>query len=112
MLALELAFAKKSLRLLCENKAKAEQSLGARIAKQLRQRLADMRAATCTTDLVAGTPRKLEGNRRQQMSVDICDGYRMIFCANHNSNPLLDSGDVDWTKVSRVKIVRIEEYDA
>jgi hypothetical protein len=40
----------------------------------------------------------------------LCDGYRIVFCANHNSIPTLKPNRVDWSKVSRVKILRIENY--
>jgi proteic killer suppression protein len=106
--ALELAFAKKSLRQVCEREANAKRDLGAKIAEKLRRRLADLRAATCVKDLVAGRPRELKGARHRQIAVDLCEGFGIIFCANHNSVPTLESGGVDWAKVSRIKILRIE----
>lgn len=108
MTALELAFSKRSLRHLCENEAKAKRELGASVAQKLRRRLADLRAATCVTDLVAGQPRELENLRSRHIAVDLREGFRIVFCANHNAIPTLESGGVDWAKVSRVKIMRIE----
>lgn len=105
---LEIAFAEKSLRQLCENETKAQQVLGAAMAEKLKRRLADLRAATCITDLVAGRPRELDGPCPRPFAVDLRDGARIVFSANHNVNPLLKSGCVDWPKVSRVKILRIE----
>lgn len=105
---MELAFAKKSLRQLCENQAEAKRNLGIGMADKLRRRMADLRAATCVKDLVAGRPSEFEDARRQQFSVDLCEGSRIVFCANHNTIPLLKSGGVDWSRVSRVKILRIE----
>ena len=29
------------------------------------------------------------------------------FCANHASNPVTENGDIDWPRISRVKILRI-----
>ena len=83
--------------------------LGTRVAEFLKRRLADLRAATSVDDLVAGRPRALEGTD-QLMVVDLCDGHRMVFCANHPKNPMTESGELDWARVSRVKILRIE-YD-
>lgn len=107
-MALELAFAEKSLRQLCENEAIAQRKLGVSVAEKLKRRLADMRAATSVKDLVVGAPRELEGACQHQIAVDLCDGYRIVFCANHNNVPFLESGAIDWTQVSRVKILRIE----
>ncbi len=105
---MELAFAKKSLRQICESEAKAKRDLGIKMAELLKRRLADLRAATSVKDLVAGRPRELEGARRRHIAVDLCVGSRMVFCANHNTIPMLGSGGVDWSRVSRVKILRIE----
>lgn len=111
-MALELAFAEKQLRKLCENDAIARRKLGIKVAEKLKRRLADLRAATCVNDLVAGKPRELEGDCQNQMAVDLCDGYNIVFCANHNAAPLLKSGAIDWARVSRVKILRIESNES
>jgi hypothetical protein len=109
---LELAFASKSLRQLCESEEKATRDLGGRVAQKLRRRLADLRAATSVNDLVAGRPRELEGAPHRNLAVNLSESSRIVFCANHNTIPLLPSGRVDWSRVSRVKILRIETADA
>jgi proteic killer suppression protein len=108
---LELAFAKKSLRQLCENEASAEREFGARVAAKLASRLADLHAALCVKDLVAGKPYELDGSLHGHMAVNLGDGYRMVFCANHNSNRARESHGLDWSKVMRVKIIEIERHD-
>lgn len=67
-----------------------------------------MRAATSVEELVAGHPREIEGGRYPRFAVDLCDDSRLVFCASHDTIPLLALGGVDWSKVSRVKILRIE----
>lgn len=109
--ALELAFANKSLRELCESKAQADRHLGPRVAQRLRRRLSDLRAATNVKDLVAGRPRELTGGRRGRMAVQLSSDSRLVFCANHAVLPVLATGDVDWSKVSRVKILSIGRDD-
>ena len=106
--ALELAFAEKSLRQLCENESRATRDLGATVAGQLKRRLSDMRAANRVSDLVAGRPRAIAGEGEQRFAVELSDGFRIVFCANHNALPMLKSGSVNWSKVSRVKILGIE----
>ena len=103
---MELAFDSKSLRAVCESEAQAKLELGATVTEILMHRLADLRAATSTKDLVAGRPRI--GADRQHMIVDLCSGHRLVFKANHTNNPKTETEDVDWERVSRVKILRIE----
>lgn len=107
---LEIAFDKKSLRQICENEAKANHKFGEIVAQKLKARLADMLAATCVDDLVAGHPHKLDG-QPQHFVVGLCDGFYIVFCANHNTVPKLESGGVDWSKVSRIKLLKIESGD-
>jgi proteic killer suppression protein len=107
-MALEIAFAERSDRQLCENEAIAERKLGDKVADKLKRRLADLRAATSVKDIVAGKPQVLLGKYKHQIAVELCDGYHLVFCANHNTNPLLKSDEIDWSCVSRIKILRIE----
>ena len=105
---MELAFDNKSLRQVCENEKKAKRDLGVSVAEKLKRRLADLRAATTVEDLVAGRPRELDGAHDRHFAVDLSEDHSIVFCANHTEIPLLESGDVDWSRVSRVKILRIE----
>ena len=109
---LEIAFETKSLRTICESEAHAEDELGPSVAALLKRRLADLRAATSTEDLVAGRPRILDESSHQYKAVDVGAGYRMVFCANHPRNPVNESGGIGWPRGSRIKIVRIEVDDA
>lgn len=72
------------------------------------ERLADIRAASNVTDLVAGRPHESEGGRLPNYAINLADGYRMVLCANHNEVPLTKSRRTDWSKVSRVRIHKIE----
>jgi len=104
-------FATKSLRQLCESKTEANRHLGVTVAEKLSRRLSDLRAATSVKDLIAGRPRELRGARQPCLVVGLCEGSRLVFGPNHNVMPRLESGYVDWSKVSRVKILRIERDD-
>lgn len=108
-LALDLAFDTISLRSICERDDVAIGELGPAVAETLKHRLSDLRAATSVYDLIVGHPRILENAENPQlMAIDICNDYRIIFCANHQRNPAETNGNIDWQKVSRVKILRIE----
>lgn len=105
---MQLAFHSPWLRTICESERVSKDELGGAVAEVLKHRLADMAAATSVTDLVAGSPRVLDGTARDQMAVDLCEGYVITFVANHTKNPKTGTGDLDWKRVSRIKILRIE----
>jgi hypothetical protein len=101
---LELAFATKPLRELCESEAKAKERLGAKIAAVLKHRLADFRAAESVDELPIGKPRK----EADAYVLEFTNGVNVTFRPNHSENPVLKSGAIDWSKVTRIKIMGIE----
>lgn len=105
---LDLAFDSRPLRQLCESHAKAKRELGEEVAKKLKARLADFQAAATVKDIPAGKPIELDGDKVGQMAVELTDGFRLIFCANHNRIPILQKDKVDWSQVTRIKIMNIE----
>jgi hypothetical protein len=105
--SLELAFDSRTLRTICESETAAKRQLGTKVAETLKHRLGDLRAATATNEVIVGQPRLLDA-ANELMVIDLGDGYRMIFCANHPKNPISETGTLDWTRVSRVKILRVD----
>ena len=101
---MELAFSSKTLRDICENIEKAEEEFGEQIAEILKRRLADLRAAPCANDVVVGQPRVINGNPHSKICITLHDNCSIIISANHNDMPILEAGNVDWTKVTRIKI--------
>jgi toxin HigB-1 len=77
------------------------------VSEALKHRLADLFAAASVSDLIAGRPRELEGNPSGRMALDLCDGYCVVFAANHTKNPVTETGGTDWKRVTRIKILRI-----
>jgi len=108
--AVEIAFAKKSLRQLCESERRGRRLLGASVAERLKRRLADFQAAECVTDLVAGRPREIESAQPGHMAIDLGEGFQLTFASNHGQAPLADGSRIDWSRVSRVKILSIERH--
>lgn len=105
---MELAFDSQSLRSICEKSNIATRKLGPIVAELLKHRLADLRAARYISDLLAGAPHVLERGNHQVATVSLGDRYRLIFSANHPKNPVTEQGLVDWSRVSRIKILKIE----
>lgn len=95
------------MRSVCENEASARTALAPKVAETLKHRLADLLAATSVVDLVAGAPYQIDDGESQQMAVNLGEGFRIIFCANHTKNPISDSGVIDWKSVRRIKILEI-----
>ena len=101
---MELAFETKPLRETCESEATAKRELGSKVAKELKRLLADLRAASSIEEMPVDKPRKTSGT----CVFDLTENCRLIVAPNHTNNPLLASGSVDWAKVARIKILRIE----
>lgn len=105
---LEIAFDSRNLRSLCESESIAQSELGIDVAALLKRRLADLRAATSISDVLAGKPRIIDANSGKNVKINLAQGRILVICANHPTNPLTSSDLVDWSRVSRVKILDIE----
>jgi hypothetical protein len=101
---LELAFETRSIRSTCESPRRAERLLGKKAAVSLRNRLADMRAASNPTELLAGSPLEVEPGF---MRLLLTDGKALRFCSNHRRARVGADDSVDWSRVTRVRIVEI-----
>jgi len=106
---LDIAFRTRALRDACEQQAEAERRLGSRVAEALWRRLADLRAATTIDEVVAGQPRVLTEEGSQLMAFTLTEEHQLLVAPGHNRLPVLDSGEVDWARVTRVKVIRIEK---
>jgi hypothetical protein len=92
---------------MCEDAAHADSQLGPVVAQSLRNRLADLRAASSPKDLVVGGPRVIGNGDAEYMILNLRDGYRMLFAPNHVKNPRDNANRIEWAKVSRIKIIEI-----
>lgn len=104
---LHFAFNSEHLRTICEKYAVAKRELGKETADALIGRLADIRAARSIAELVAGNPRFLPEASTPTVIIDLTPGYQLSFCANHTKNPVTERGELDWTRVGRIKILGI-----
>ena len=102
--ALELAFATKALRDICESEATAKEKLGAKVADALKRRLSDFQSIGTFDELPFTKPKKNSKN----VIFDLPEGHRLVVTAGHKTNPTNTDGKIDWTKVTRLQIVRIE----
>jgi hypothetical protein len=104
-MALELAFETKAIRDICESATIAKQRLGKNVADALRRRLSDFRSIDTFDELPFAKPKK----NSNHIIFDLPDDWQLVVTGGHGDNPKLASGKPDWTKVTRLKITRIEK---
>jgi len=107
---LEVRYKDKKIRDLCEKQAVAEKRLGAASARKLRLRLLALEAATRVTDLVAGNPHPLKGDRLGQFALDLAGGWRLVFAPAHDPCPTRPDGGIEWSHVTVISIESIGDY--
>ena len=108
---LDLAFSTRELRDICERQACAQNGLGFKISNVLHDRIADFIAAKSPLDILVGSPRKGRNSKGEFLTVDLINDYQIRIFPNHRKNPTDQSGAINWSQVSRIKIVGIDQYD-
>jgi plasmid maintenance system killer protein len=95
----------------CNRQSDLVRMQGTRRAQLIRARLDALYAATCLADLrnLPGRLHELKGNRKGQLSFDLDYPYRLIFVPSHEPVPSTEDGGMDWTRVTAVKILGIED---
>jgi proteic killer suppression protein len=80
-------------------------------AKIIRRRLDDLRAVTCLDDMrqLPGRCHQLKGDHAGQFAIDLDGLNRLIFepTAPVPRNP---DGGIDWSQVTSISIVGVEDY--
>lgn len=107
---MEITFGDGKLQRQCEQQALAQKQLGKSCARKLRSRLADLDATKSVSDLVAGRPHPLKGDRAGQFALDLEGGKRLVFKPANDPIPRKDDGGIDWAKVTHICIVFIGDY--
>lgn len=107
---IEILFLTADIQRLCEQERLAVRKLGADSAKKLKSRLADLSAAASVSGLVAGHPHPLRGDRLGQFAVSLAGGARLVFEPANEPRPLLADGTIDWTRITRIRVVFIGDY--
>jgi toxin HigB-1 len=107
---MEIIFADDKLQDLCEQEKIAQKKLGQPCARKLRVRLVNLLAAEVVTDLVAGRPHPLKGDRLGQFALDLEGGRRLVFEPANEPIPMNEDGGIDWSQVTEVKIVFVGDY--
>lgn len=108
---MDIVFKDKKLTKLCNDKKRLVKELGADRATRVQRRLDDLRAAA-NLDVMRTLPgrcHELKADRAGQLSLDLDHPYRLIFIPANDPIPVRDDGGLDWSKVTAVKILGIED---
>lgn len=86
---------------------------GSRRAKLIRRRLDELRAAE-TLAVMRTIPgarcHELHQNLAGKLAVNLDQPYRLIFEPAHDPIPAKDDGGLDWTRVTAIRILSVEDY--
>ena len=52
---------------------------------------------------------ELKGNRAGQISLDVKHPYRLLIISDHDETPLKEDGGLDWQKITKVKVLGVED---
>lgn len=107
---MDIFYKTEDLRELCTNKREAVRQLGQKGFKKLRTRKADIEAAARVTDLVAGNPHPLKGDKEGSFSLRLDGGCRLVFEPAHETIPRKEDGGIDWSQVTAIRITYIGDY--
>ncbi len=108
---MDIAFHSRSLRDICESEEMLNQHFGKQVGDSVKRRLADLRAAVSITDLVIGNLHELRNELRTTLCLDLSEGYSLLFAANYVKAPIGANNRVNWSAVTRVKVMSIEKRD-
>ena len=112
---MEISFKNQKLAKTLNEEALLKRKHGAKRAKKIKMRLAELRAAESLKDFwpPKSPPQRCheltQGQRKGQLSVDLDHPYRLIFVPHHDPLPLLPDGGLDWSRVTAIKILGVED---
>jgi plasmid maintenance system killer protein len=108
---MDIVFKDKKFAKLCNNQKLLVKEFGLDRAKRIRRRLDDLRAAAMLEDMrkTPGRCHELLRDQNGHLSLDLDHPYRLIFEPANNPVPKKPDNGLDWTKISVVAIIGIED---
>ena len=108
---MDIIFKSKSFEKECNRRNILVRRYGQHRAKLIGRRLDDLRAAANLEVMryLPGRCHELEGNRVGQLSIDLDGPYRLIFCVANDPVPAKKDGGLDWTQVTAIEIISLED---
>lgn len=109
---MDIIFITSKLEKVFNNQKLLVRTYGEQQAIRIRRRLDELRAAVTLEDLrylPQARCHELRGNRAGQLSVDLVHPYRLIFTPAHNPVPRKADGGLDWSRMTAVEIIAVED---
>ncbi len=111
---MNITFKTKKLQKLFNQNKKLIKKYGERRTKLIQLRLVQIQAAQSLTDLgppYSGPARchELKGNRAGTFSVDLEHPYRLLFYPNHDPVPTREEGGINWSQITTIEIIGVED---
>ncbi len=95
----------------CDEKA-LKRKWGAEQAKLIARRLTELAAAE-NLETLRKLPQvrahELSGVRAGQISLDVKYPYRLLVTSDHEETPRKEDGGLDWQKITKVKVLGVED---
>jgi len=95
----------------CNNHQLLVKKYGLDRAKRVRRRLDDLSSVEVLSDMrgLSGRCHELIGDRAGQLSLDLDHPYRLIFESAINPIPKKIDGGIDWTQITAVRIIGVDD---
>lgn len=108
---MDILFHSDKFKEICNNYKKLKGGYGTHRAKLIKRRLDDLRAANELEIMrkLPGRCHELKGNRAGQLSLDLDGPYRLIFRPANDPIPRKQDSGLDWTKITAIIILGVED---
>lgn len=108
--AMQISYKTRKLEKSVENAKAIVKNYGTR-AKLVKQRLEELKAAPNLSDfrkMPQTNCHELKGDRKGQLAIDISANHRIIFVPD-NEQTNKEDGGLDWSKITKIRIIAIGE---
>lgn len=108
---MEITFKSNKFQKICNSEKGLIKAYGKNCARKIRLRLDDLQAAINLDEFknLPGRCHELKGDKRGQLSLDLEHPLRLIFEPSNESTAKKQDGGLDWSSISAVKIIDIED---
>lgn len=109
---MEISYQDQDLRQLCLSKNRAKTQFGDEFALKLKILLADLDVWNNVNELIEGGIYVLKIDGKNYVTVELGNEGKFVFCAINLDIPLNEDRTINWAKVTRIKVLRIEGNNA
>jgi proteic killer suppression protein len=109
---MEVTFSSAKLAKTCNSESKLRGEFGVRMARTIMRRLKDLAAAESleTMRMLGGRCHELRENLKGKLALDLEHPDRLVFEVANEPRPEHEGGNLDWSKVTKVRICGIGDY--